>query len=51
MVTIWGPWGICQVCGRPKNEGIKKKIGYCRVKLTQKVYFFEGWKIWFKVYF
>nr|XP_015834536.1 PREDICTED: uncharacterized protein LOC103312737 isoform X2 [Tribolium castaneum] len=36
MVTIWGPWGICQVCGRPKDEGIRKKVGYCRIKLTQK---------------
>ncbi|XP_018568706.1 uncharacterized protein LOC108908986 [Anoplophora glabripennis] len=35
IVTQWDQWGICQVCGRPKDEGIRKKKGYCRIKLTK----------------
>lgn len=34
MITQWDIWGACEVCGRPNNEGIKKKQGYCRLKLT-----------------
>ncbi|KAJ3657968.1 hypothetical protein Zmor_009741 [Zophobas morio] len=37
IVTQWGPWGICEVCGRPKNEGVRKKTGFCRIKMTHKV--------------
>ncbi|KAJ8911092.1 hypothetical protein NQ315_000552 [Exocentrus adspersus] len=22
LVTQWDPWGICEVCGRPKDEGV-----------------------------
>ncbi|RZC34277.1 uncharacterized protein BDFB_006913, partial [Asbolus verrucosus] len=36
IVTQWQPWGICEVCGRPKNEGIRKKTGFCRIRLTRK---------------
>ncbi|XP_068907187.1 uncharacterized protein [Tenebrio molitor] len=36
ITTQWGPWGICEICGRPKNEGIRRKTGFCRIKLTQK---------------
>lgn len=35
IVTQWDPWGICQVCGRPKDEGLRKKKGFCRIKITK----------------
>ncbi|KAH1004852.1 hypothetical protein HUJ05_005621 [Dendroctonus ponderosae] len=34
LVTQWGPWGACQACGRPQGEGLMKKRGSCRVKLS-----------------
>lgn len=34
VISQWDPWGICQICGRAKDDGLRKKRGYCRIKLT-----------------
>lgn len=34
VISQWEPWGICQICGRAKDDGLRKKRGYCRIKLT-----------------
>lgn len=34
VISQWEPWGICQICGRAKGDGLRKKRGYCRIKLT-----------------
>lgn len=34
VISQWDPWGICQICGRAKGDGLRKKKGYCRIKLT-----------------
>lgn len=41
LVTDWQAWGICQICGRSKDEGVRKRIGVCRIKLTKKVSIFK----------
>ncbi|CAG9768648.1 unnamed protein product [Ceutorhynchus assimilis] len=38
MVTQWAPWGTCEACGRPQGEGVMKKKGNCRIKLTPYAY-------------
>lgn len=35
LITQWDMWQPCEVCGRPNNEGIKRKTGYCRIKLRR----------------
>lgn len=37
LITSWDPWGICEVCGRPNAKGIRRKTGFCRIKLTPQV--------------
>lgn len=34
VISQWDPWGVCQICGRAKGDAIRKKRGYCRIKLT-----------------
>ncbi|KAJ8955048.1 hypothetical protein NQ314_006926 [Rhamnusium bicolor] len=35
VISQWDPWGICEVCGRPTNEGLRKKKGNCRLKINR----------------
>ena len=37
LKTSWDGWGECEVCGRPQGEGIRRKIGHCRVKIRKMV--------------
>lgn len=37
LITNWDPWSDCEVCGRPLGEGIRKKHGNCRIKITPMV--------------
>nr|CAH7746287.1 unnamed protein product [Callosobruchus chinensis] len=34
VITHWDSWGPCDACGRPNNQGIKKKRGRCTIKGT-----------------
>nr|XP_023023209.1 uncharacterized protein LOC111511428 [Leptinotarsa decemlineata] len=34
-ISHWDPWGMCEVCGRANGEGVRKKRGRCRIKLTR----------------
>ncbi|KAI4462533.1 hypothetical protein MML48_4g00008454 [Holotrichia oblita] len=34
LITTWDAWSDCEVCGRPLGEGIRKKKGHCRIKIT-----------------
>lgn len=34
VMTEWDPWGICEVCGRPQGQGLKRKKGFCRLKIV-----------------
>lgn len=35
LMTDWEPWGICEVCGRPQGNGLRRKKGHCRLKIDQ----------------
>ncbi|KAK4886356.1 hypothetical protein RN001_002627 [Aquatica leii] len=34
LVTEWEGWGSCEVCGRAQGNAIRRKKGFCRLKLT-----------------
>ncbi|XP_050302344.1 uncharacterized protein LOC126740393 [Anthonomus grandis grandis] len=34
LETQWGTAGPCESCGKPKGEGVIKKTGVCRIKLS-----------------
>lgn len=34
LITTWDAWSDCEACGRPLGEGIRKKKGHCRIKIT-----------------
>ncbi|KAF7286872.1 hypothetical protein GWI33_003443 [Rhynchophorus ferrugineus] len=36
LVTQWGSWSTCQICGRPQGMGLMKRTGKCRLKLNSK---------------
>ncbi|XP_060517121.1 uncharacterized protein LOC132696357 [Cylas formicarius] len=34
LITQWSTWSMCQVCGRPQGQGIRRKTGKCKIKIT-----------------
>ncbi|GJQ65177.1 hypothetical protein Trydic_g7318 [Trypoxylus dichotomus] len=34
LITLWDAWSECEVCGRPFGEGIRRKKGHCRIKVS-----------------
>lgn len=36
VMTDWEPWGVCEICGRPPDQGRRRKKGFCRLKINPK---------------